>query len=235
VKLSRRSTGPSHRHHHYSFKLSRSELRQTRRSLVLTRVAQDVLPVSCPLSLVFINPFTGSCWLIYYISVLPFLSLLLVSPRQSPLRTPIETSGTASPPDFSVSGDDDLANPRVVPLDVADKDEPSAADYDPTQDMREDRRRHDKRHFGDDVSAAAYDETEPMKQDVLIPKAMEQLPSRGKANDTYDMFAEDDDDMFAEEPPQLAHTDAPAHAAAKSAFPQPQELDMSMMDNWDDP
>lgn len=117
-------------------------------------------------------------------------------------------------------------------MDGVDKDESSAADYDPTADMREDRERHDRRHFGDEVSSGAYDETKTAKQDVLMPDTTEQKPEPVKAKDPYDMFAEDDDDMFAEEPQEAAKT---THAMARPAAPQPQELDMSMMDNWDDP
>lgn len=122
----------------------------------------------------------------------------------------------------------------VVPTDGADKDEPSAADYDPTVDMREEKQRHDQRYFGDEVSSAAYDETRTTKQDVLMPDVPGTAPAPPapvKEKDTFDMFAEDDDDMFAEE---TEETSRPAHAAA-TAVPQPQELDMSMMDNWDDP
>ena len=120
-----------------------------------------------------------------------------------------------------------------MPMDGIEKEEASAADYDPTQDMREDRIRHDRRHFGD-LSAAAYDETKTTKQDILLPDPTEKLTSQAQARDSYDMFAEDDD-MFAEEPADLPQPGHPTHATAKTAFPQPQELDMSMMDNWDDP
>jgi serine/threonine-protein kinase PRP4 len=141
-----------------------------------------------------------------------------MSPAQG---APTEATG---PSDFEVANDEDLAN-RVDPTEGVERDEPSAADYDPTQDMREERQRHDKRHFGDDVSAAAYDETKPTKQDVLIPD-----PEPGPAvKDSFDMFADDDDDMFAADP-----AEKPEHASAK-AIPKGQELDQSMMDNWDDP
>jgi serine/threonine-protein kinase PRP4 len=119
-------------------------------------------------------------------------------------------------------------------MDGIEKEEASAADYDPTQDMREDRRRHDRRHFGDSLSAAAYDETKTTKQDIFLPDSTEQSTFQAQARDSYDMFAEDDD-MFAEEPTDVPRLGLPTHATAKAAFPQPQELDMSMMDNWDDP
>ncbi|GAB1211788.1 hypothetical protein ATERTT37_000912 [Aspergillus terreus] len=143
--------------------------------------------------------------------------------QPSASQTPNENTGESFP-DFKVGNDADLFNDGA-PVDGADKDEPSAADYDPTLDMKADRERHH------DLSAASYDETQTVKQDVLIPDAPP-AQHQPKAKDPYDMFAEDDDDMFAEETQDTAH---PAHASAKSAVPQPQELDISMMDNWDDP
>jgi serine/threonine-protein kinase PRP4 len=120
-------------------------------------------------------------------------------------------------PDFSLGKDVDLANSKA-PVNGADQDEPSAADYDPTLDMKEEREKHSNVQITkDDISSAAYDETQTAKQDVLIPDAKD---------DSYDMFG-DDDDMFAEDAP-------PAHASAMSAVPQGKELDVSMMDNWDD-
>jgi serine/threonine-protein kinase PRP4 len=114
-----------------------------------------------------------------------------------------------------------------VPVDGVDKDEPSAADYDPTLDMKAER----ERHTSVDVSAASYDETKTTKQDILLPDATPVQQEQIKTKDPYDMFAEDDDDMFAEESQDTAQ---PAHASAMPAVPQPQELDISMMDNWDD-
>ncbi|KAL4896966.1 kinase-like protein [Aspergillus ambiguus] len=145
--------------------------------------------------------------------------------QPSASETPNEGTGE-SLHDFKVGTDADLINDGA-PVDGADKDEPSAADYDPTLDMKADRERHQ------DISAVSYDETQTVKQDVLIPDAPAPHPPEPKAKDPYDMFAEDDDDdMFAEETHDSSH---PAHASAKSAVPQAQELDISMMDNWDDP
>lgn len=151
------------------------------------------------------------------------------SPQVSPSLTPKEQPGNSFP-GFNIGKDTDLANPET-PVDGAEKDEPSAADYDPTFDMKEERQKHRGiQSSKDDVSSAAYDETISAKQDVLIPDASpEKPPPPPKAKDPYDMFAEDDDDMFAEDPKD----DQPAHASAM-AVPQPQELDISMMDNWDD-
>ncbi|KAJ1715945.1 kinase-like domain-containing protein [Aspergillus flavus] len=141
-------------------------------------------------------------------------------------ETPNDSTGEAFS-DFKIGNDADLVNDDA-PVDGTDKDEPSAADYDPTLDMKAER----ERHTSADVSAASYDETQTTKQDVLIPDAVPVQQEQPKAKDPYDMFAEDDDDMFAEE---TQDTTQPAHASAVPAVPQPQELDISMMDNWDDP
>lgn len=99
-------------------------------------------------------------------------------------------------------------------------------------DMRAEKEKHDTRSSTEDVSAAAYDETQTTKQDILLPDAEQPRPPP-KAKDPYDMFAEDDDDdMFAEDTHDTAQ---PTHASAMSAIPQPKELDVSMLDNWDDP
>ncbi|KAL4928382.1 putative serine/threonine protein kinase (Prp4) [Aspergillus undulatus] len=138
--------------------------------------------------------------------------------------TPNETNVDPFP-EFTVGKDSDLLQDGAV--DGADKDEPSAADYDPTIDMKAEREKHGGQN-GNEVSAASYDETQTTKQDVLLPDAPPQPETK---KDPYDMFAEDDDDMFAEDTEETAQ---PAHASA-IAVPQARELDISMMDNWDDP
>lgn len=102
-------------------------------------------------------------------------------------------------------------------------------------DMREDRQRDDKRH-NDEVSSGAYDETKPTtEQDVLLPitsVSAEEVPKKSK--DEFDMFAEDDD-MFAEEPVanDNVHNNLDEVAMAVP-IPQAKELDIGMLDNWDD-
>lgn len=148
------------------------------------------------------------------------------------VATPLSSTESPKSPavdveaDFTVAKDEDLAN-GIQPMEGVEKDGPSAADYDPTQDMREERQRHEDRHAGDEeISATAYDETKTTKQAVLIPEARPKAPEK----DPYDMFAEDDDDdMFAPEPEEQLE-----QASAKPV-PKAQELDMTMLDNWDDP
>jgi serine/threonine-protein kinase PRP4 len=143
------------------------------------------------------------------------------SPRASPFEQPADAF-----PGFSIGKDMDTINANAPVVD-ADKNGPSAADYDPTLDTKEESQKHgsvqERKH---DVSSAAYDETKPGKQDILLPDAP---PAPAPKADSFDMFADDDDDMFAEESPDPK----PSHASA-TAVPQGKELDVSMMDNWDD-
>ncbi|KAK2738018.1 U4/U6 small nuclear ribonucleoprotein prp4 [Myotisia sp. PD_48] len=151
------------------------------------------------------------------------------SHQGSPAITPAETPGAQSPADFEVTRDEDLANTDLRDRSGLDREEPSAADYDPTSDMREDKKRHDKRHFGNDMSSASYDETKTGVPEIVVPERVEDQTTSWKAKDPFDMFAEDNDDMFAEEPPKS--TDQ----AMQPSIAKPKELDVSMMDNWDDP
>ncbi|KAI9673161.1 MAG: U4/U6 small nuclear ribonucleoprotein prp4 [Caeruleum heppii] len=157
------------------------------------------------------------------------------SPEGSPALTPNEGSRELSPAVLDISNHDDVTNGTTGAQADGDLDEPSAADYDPTLDMREDRMRDEQRHQGEDVSSAAYDETKTVAQDILLPpsKASEgQQPDRAK--DELDMFADDDDDMFAEVPTEPRIRTDKEDTARAVAVPQGKQLDMSMLDDWDD-
>lgn len=152
-------------------------------------------------------------------------------------NTPIHDSRQGSPPSLAISDDAELANSNVPASATGDADEPSAADYDPTMDMQEDRARQDSKSQTDDVSAADYDEKQQLEQDVLLPdtavKTTEKPPEPAKLSD--DMFASDDeDDMFAPAASKKT-TDADGAPGGAVPVPKPKELDMSLMDNWDDP
>lgn len=143
-----------------------------------------------------------------------------VSPVPKPLSTSTPAtprsgvSGLQSPSDMNFGRDEDIANgdfgsPRTA-------DEPSAADYDPTADMQEERARHNSRLFKEDEAS--------------IEKADQQLAERSetqpKPKAEFDMFAEDDvEDMFAESP-----VTKPKESQIKI-----QALNVDMLDNWDDP
>lgn len=149
--------------------------------------------------------------------------------------TPTGALGQESPTAFIVTRDADLANSGAVATGAVQEDEPSAADYDPTMDMQEDRLRNDQRHQGEEVSSGAYDETTGAKQDILLPDHIRDEPFTKRPSNEFDMFADEDDtDMFID-----GHFPAgrgPDKEAAKAVQVVPTKaLDLSMLDDWDDP
>jgi serine/threonine-protein kinase PRP4 len=153
------------------------------------------------------------------------------------VSTPTTPGEIQDPSAFAAMNDQELANGKGQKLD-SDEDGPSAADYDPTTDMKEDRFRDDKRHNGD-ISSSAYDEIIPTtEQDVLLPAplpAAEEKPKKPKAD--FDMFAEEEeeDDMFAEEPETKAEpTGKTEDLALAVPIPKGKVLNVGMLDNWDD-
>ncbi|TGO70227.1 hypothetical protein BOTNAR_0002g00110 [Botryotinia narcissicola] len=158
-------------------------------------------------------------------------------PTASPtVSTPGTPMDPGSPSAFAIMDDQDLANSHGVPT-ADEEDGPSAADYDPTMDMREDRQRDGQRHF-DEVSSGAYNETKPTsEQDVLLPAEIAPAEVKApKSKDEFDMFADDDDDMFAEDSVADDKPQAITNGDVAKAVPIPQakELDVGMLDNWDD-
>lgn len=155
------------------------------------------------------------------------------TPSESAPGSPMEGINISSPGQLSITNDFDLANNKNNNTrDGNDSDGPSAADYDPTADMRE------GKHRGlVEISSSTYTETmQSVKQDVLLP-ASDVLDSAQvkKAKDEDDMFASDEDDMFAEESSKRAPTnhklDEPFIAVP---IPEGRTLDAGMLDNWDD-
>lgn len=163
--------------------------------------------------------------------------IIAASPAISAPSTPTESQDPASPTAFAITSDQDLANTKGGAT-VDGEDGPSAADYDPTEDMRQDKERDVQRHHEEDVSSGAYDEVkQTTEQDVLLPSEhipTDEAPQRPA--DDFDMFAEDDDDMFAEEPTQAekAAQKVSNDVAEAVRIPQAKELDVGMLDNWDD-
>jgi serine/threonine-protein kinase PRP4 len=161
----------------------------------------------------------------------------IASPLVSTPTTPIEAQDLASPSAFAITNDQDLVNTNGDSTGGAEDDGPSAADYDPTADMQEDKQRDSKRNI-DEVSSGAYDETKPTtEQDVLLPAESAPVQDQPKkSRDDFDMFAEDDDDMFAEDHGPNGKTAAHVNDEVAKAIPIPQAkvLDIGMLDNWDD-
>ncbi|KAI9644812.1 U4/U6 small nuclear ribonucleoprotein prp4 [Ciborinia camelliae] len=160
-------------------------------------------------------------------------SLASESPTVSTPATPMDPG---SPSAFAITNDQDLANSHGNST-AGEEDGPSAADYDPTMDMREDRQRDGQRH-NDEVSSGTYNETKSTsEQDVLLPVEIAPVEVKApKAKDEFDMFADDDDDMFAEDsvPDDKPEVVMIGDVAKAVPIPQAMELDIGMLDNWDD-
>jgi serine/threonine-protein kinase PRP4 len=157
------------------------------------------------------------------------------SPAVSIPGTPKED--TSSPSAFAITNDQDLANTNGD-VTMSGDDGPSAADYDPTMDMKEDRHRDGQRH-NEEAPSGSYNETkQSIEQDVLPASTAPDHETSKKSKDELDMFAEeDDDDMFAEEPAEKSGNTAGKLQEPSVAVPVPEArtLDIGMLDNWDDP
>ena len=104
-----------------------------------------------------------------------------------------------SPAVLDISSDQELINIHGESRN-ADDDGPSAADYDPTADMREDELRDELRHG----HVGPHGETLPAEQKAEIPPALQEQQQEqpkgpsGDDDEDFDMFAEDfDEDKFA--------------------------------------
>ncbi|RMZ71432.1 CMGC DYRK PRP4 kinase [Pyrenophora seminiperda CCB06] len=97
---------------------------------------------------------------------------------------------------------------------------PSAADYDPVQDMLDDRDRAAKKNMKSDVSSNAYDETDPKALSTLPAEKVAPVKKQKKE---FDMFASDDEE-------EEEDVEADASVTAKGTV-----LDEKLLDNWDDP
>ena len=110
------------------------------------------------------------------------------------------------------------------------QDGPSAADYDPTQDMKIDDQRRHKHENLPQLDSADYDETRATDQDVHHSR------ENTSCHDNTLLLNEDDDDMFAtpvspksrpKTNEEIANKAAPVIAA--------RQLDASLLDTWHDP
>lgn len=163
--------------------------------------------------------------------------------ERSPMQ--VDTPREDSPGEFDLSKSEPESGGKAAQdeavQDEAQEDGPSAADYDPTMDMEDDKKRMERHKHNGEVSSTSYDETRTNARDVLVPQSIIQGTSyKNEENageekeDDFDMFAEgDDDDMFADEPrkPKQARNDP---GKVLHIIPQAKQLDASMLDNWDD-
>jgi serine/threonine-protein kinase PRP4 len=107
---------------------------------------------------------------------------------------------------------------------------PSAADYDPTADMKLDNARQHQHEIVPVLDSKDYDETKPAEdEEVLIP---ETRPSLAQDTDAED---EVEDDMFATPVSPRSHP-KPKESVTNKAAPVivARQLDASMLDTWHD-
>jgi serine/threonine-protein kinase PRP4 len=97
---------------------------------------------------------------------------------------------------------------------------PSAADYNPMQDMLDDRERAVKKNSNADLSSEAYQETDPRALSTLPAEKAAPVKKQKKE---LDMFASDDEDEDAEA------------IVEESTGDRGTVLDEKLLDNWDDP
>lgn len=140
-----------------------------------------------------------------------------------------------------MTNDTDLANENVTADDGEHLYEPSAADYDPTMDMEEDKLRQTQFSRKDEVPSDASNEAAVANLDDMLPGAGVDHPEPSQRapkepKDEFDMFGDEDEmDMFAEAP-SAPNAEQAARVSAKAVpVPSTKALDMTMLDDWDDP
>lgn len=135
-------------------------------------------------------------------NIMPFQA---ASFMQSP-QTPGTDSALGSPRPFVIDSEEDMLK-RPIDDQSAEEQGPSAADYDPSMDMQEDRRDLIKQETTMEHSETVQNSSSAVGQSKL----------------DVDMFADEDDDMFADGP------------VAPKGKAQAKALDKSLLDNWDYP
>lgn len=142
----------------------------------------------------------------------------VVSSPSSPARGMQEGM---SPAALDIANDQDLINTHGPQNADDDDDGPSAADYDPTADMREDEKRDELRHG----HVGPHGEILPPDQKAEIaPKPESKVAETTENNDDdddFDMFADDfDEDKFAAPKPILQPEDVADDGAIQGAMAQ---------------
>jgi serine/threonine-protein kinase PRP4 len=144
----------------------------------------------------------------------------------SNVASPAAEITNSTPVDSPRYMDSQPGSPDVMIIDKQDVasegDSPSAANYDPTQDMLDDRARAERKAQQSELSTTAYDESDPNLQPT-IPTVEKAAPKNKKKKKEFDMFAFDDDEEDDEDEEQDT---GPAKGTV---------LDAKLLDNWDDP
>jgi len=137
-----------------------------------------------------------------------------ISPFPSPRMGDVD-SAPASPDVMIIDKQDGVSEANSPAA-----DSPSAADYDPMQDMLDDRNRAVSKAQNGEVPSDAYKETDPKALSTL--PAEKAVPVK-KQKKELDMFASDDEDEDME---AMVEEDVGARGTV---------LDERLLDNWDDP
>ncbi|KAL2171679.1 hypothetical protein VTG60DRAFT_1975 [Thermothelomyces hinnuleus] len=114
----------------------------------------------------------------------------------SPGPSPGRVQAALSPGSFNFADDQALINAHAKAK-TADEDGPSAADYDPTADMKEDERRDEMRHGNIGLHG---EPRRPSRDELAAPPAEteeDKGAKKGDDDDDFDMFADDFADKFA--------------------------------------
>ncbi|KAF2280081.1 kinase-like protein [Westerdykella ornata] len=149
----------------------------------------------------------------------------------------LDTSVASSPRSPQVP---DMESTPVSPMDIDKRESlsrgpspqqegPSAANYDPTQDMLEDRVRAEQKNQQQGMAAADYDETSSRALSTLPAEkagpAQEAGPAKKKRKKEIDMFAESDEEEEENED---------GEEEEDAGQPKGTVLDEKLLDNWDD-
>ncbi|KAF2843084.1 putative Serine/threonine-protein kinase prp4, partial [Patellaria atrata CBS 101060] len=155
------------------------------------------------------------------------------SPHVSP-QTPTMDSTPHSPSVFTLEKADDFTGSNLHDINGSTEGQ-SAADYDPTMDMKEDHLREGHRQGDGGVPASSYDETAPEKRDILLHSSnhIRELHSNQNTDGNVNpvMEEDDDDDMFSDKFGTNAKTQ---EDSGVTRIPQAKELDVNLLDDWDD-
>lgn len=161
----------------------------------------------------------------------------------APQVSSLDTSVASSPRSPQVPDLDSMpASPGVMDMDKSESvsrkpspqvEGPSAANYDPTQDMLQDRMRAEQKAQQSGMSAADYDETSSRARSTLPAEkagpAQEAGPAKKKRKKEIDMFAFSDEEDDGHEEGEEEEEEEEEIGQTKGTV-----LDAGLLDNWDD-
>ena len=136
-----------------------------------------------------------------------------------------------STPDFLASDAKAFEFTGKTAFGTTTEDGPSAADYDPTNDMKLDNERRHQHENVAQIGSANYDETKDTEKEIPVPETTPQIP----LNPHPPPADEDEDDMFATPPSPKTRPNV-KEARGNKAAPaiEARQLDASLLDTWHD-